>query len=103
LTSDFEECDVLPAIEHFKYSYTSEQIKEYLESKIKEFGLNRKIICAITDNKTNIKKAIKDLNTKNPVQEHNFEYIPENLSDAKDNEIEKPIIILRTIKDTKTC
>ncbi|CAG8833068.1 23601_t:CDS:1, partial [Gigaspora margarita] len=42
------------------------------------------------------------LKQKNPAQGHNLEYIPKSLSDTEDDEIEKPIIILHTIKDTKT-
>ncbi|KAF0379293.1 zinc finger bed domain-containing protein 4-like [Gigaspora margarita] len=44
------------------HANNGEQIKEYLEFKIEEFGLNKKIICAITDNRSNMKKAIKDMN-----------------------------------------
>jgi len=42
-----------------KYSHIGERIKEYLNKKIEEFGLTGKIVCAITDNRANMKKAIR--------------------------------------------
>ncbi len=42
-----------------EYLHTSEWIKEYLNEKIEEFELIKKIVCAIIDNRANMKKAIR--------------------------------------------
>ena len=59
LSSNFEIYDVILAVERMEYPHTGERIKEYLNNKIEEFGLTGKIVCAITDNEANMKKAIK--------------------------------------------
>ena len=59
LTSDFEVRDAILAVERMEYPHMGERIKEYLNEKIKEFGLAGKIFCAITDNGANMKKAIR--------------------------------------------
>ncbi len=59
LSFDFEIYDVILAIEKIEYPHTGEQIKEYLNEKIEEFGLTEKIVCVITNNEANMKKAIK--------------------------------------------
>ena len=59
LSSNFEIYDVILAVEKMEYPHTSERIKEYLNEKIKEFGLTGKIVCAVTDNGANMKKAIR--------------------------------------------
>ena len=59
LSSNFEIYDVILAVKRMEYPHTGERIKEYLNNKIEEFGLTGKIVCAITDNGANIKKAIK--------------------------------------------
>ena len=59
LSSDFEIYNVILAVEKMEYPHTGERIKEYLNEKIEEFGLTGKIICAITDNEANMKKAIR--------------------------------------------
>src|SRR6185437_238555 len=58
LTPDFEICDIILSVEKMEYPHTGERIKEYLDKKVKEFGLGTKIFCAITDNGANMKKAI---------------------------------------------
>src|SRR6266498_4855564 len=59
LFSDFEIYDVILAVEKMEYPHTSERIKEYLNKKIEEFELTGKIVCAITNNRANMKKAIR--------------------------------------------
>jgi hypothetical protein len=59
LSSNFEIYDVILAVERIEYPHTGERIKEYLNEKIEEFGLAGKIVCAITDNEVNMKKAIR--------------------------------------------
>ena len=59
LSSDFEIYDVILAVEKMEYPHTGKWIKEYLNEKIEEFGLTGKIVCAITDNRANMKKAIR--------------------------------------------
>ncbi len=46
-----------------EYLYIREQIKDYLNIKIKEFELSEKIVYAITNNGANMKKAIRLLNS----------------------------------------
>ena len=59
LSSDFEIYDIILVIEKIKYLYTGKQIKKYLNEKIEEFGLTEKIVCVITNNEANMKKAIR--------------------------------------------
>ncbi len=59
LTSDFKICNAILTVERMEYPHTDERIKEYLNEKIKEFGLVEKIFYAITDNGANMKKAIR--------------------------------------------
>ena len=59
LSFNFEIYNIILAIEKMKYSHIGERIKEYLNEKIEEFELTGKIIYAITNNRANIKKAIR--------------------------------------------
>nr|CAG8498820.1 15351_t:CDS:2 [Entrophospora candida] len=59
LTPDFELVDVLLAIEKMPYPHSNQTILEYLKNKINEFGLEGKLICGITDNGSNMKKAFE--------------------------------------------
>ncbi len=59
LSSNFEIYDIILVIEKIKYLYTGKQIKKYLNEKIEEFGLTEKIVYVITNNRANMKKAIR--------------------------------------------
>jgi hypothetical protein len=59
LSPDFEVYDAILAVEKIEYPHTGERIKEYLNAKVEEFELSGKIVCAITDNGKNMKKAIR--------------------------------------------
>lgn len=59
LTPNFEVRDVILTVEKMDYPHTGERIKECLDTKVKEFGLAGKIVCAVTDNGSNMKKAIR--------------------------------------------
>ncbi|CAJ0846413.1 5523_t:CDS:2 [Entrophospora sp. SA101] len=59
LTPDFELVDVLLAIEKMPYPHSNQTILEYLKNNINEFGLEGKLICGITDNGSNMKKAFE--------------------------------------------
>ena len=59
LSFNFKIYDIILVVKKMEYLHTSEWIKEYLNEKIEEFELTEKIVCAITNNGANMKKAIR--------------------------------------------
>nr|CAG8656639.1 5008_t:CDS:2 [Entrophospora candida] len=57
LSPKFEPIDILLAIERMPYPHTNEIILNYLKNLVEEFGLSNKIICGVTDNGSNMRKA----------------------------------------------
>lgn len=57
LSPKFEPIDILLAIERIQYPHTNEIILDYLKNLVEEFGLSDKIICGVTDNGSNMRKA----------------------------------------------
>ena len=60
LTDQMELKDILLCIEQIKYPHTSNNIRETIKVKLDEFNLTNKIITAITDNGSNMVKAIQE-------------------------------------------
>ena len=58
MSSDFKVYDCLLYMEHMQYPHLGENILTFLKKKVSEFGLNRKVTCVITDNESNIVRAI---------------------------------------------
>ena len=59
LSSDFKVYDCLLCMERMPYPHSGENISTFLQEKVKEFNLEGKITCVVTDNGSNMVKAIK--------------------------------------------
>ena len=59
LTDKMELRDILLCIEQIKYPHTGDHIRETIKIKLYEFNLIDKITAAITDNGSNMVKAIR--------------------------------------------
>ena len=62
LTQDMKLCDILLCVEQISYPHTGDHIRETIIDKLKKLGLEKKIIAAITDNGSNMVKAIREWN-----------------------------------------
>src|ERR1700722_7413377 len=60
LTQEMKLCDVLVCVEQISYPYTGKHIRNTIQSKLKVLGLEKKINIAITDNGSNMVKAIRE-------------------------------------------
>ncbi|CAG8817176.1 9924_t:CDS:2, partial [Cetraspora pellucida] len=61
ISQDFESKNILLSIAELPYPHEAFQILEYIKNLLQIWNLELKIIFFITDNRANIKKAIKDL------------------------------------------
>jgi hypothetical protein len=60
LTEQMELRDILLCVELIKYPHTGVHIRETIQNKLKEFNLINKITAAVTDNGSNMVKAIQE-------------------------------------------
>ena len=58
MSSDFKVYDCLLCMECMQYPHSGENILTFLKKKVSEFGLNGKVTCVITDNRSNMVHAI---------------------------------------------
>ena len=62
LTQKMKLCDILICVEQISYPHTGEHIRNTIQDKLKILGLEKKINIAITDNGSNMVKAIREWN-----------------------------------------
>jgi len=62
---NFKPYDILIAIESILYPHTAITISNYLEKYIEDYRLGNKVVCVVTDNGSNMKAAVNNLNKKN--------------------------------------
>lgn len=60
LTQEMKLCDILVCVEQISYPHTGEHIRRTIQDKLKVLGLEKKVIIAVTDNGSNMVKAIKE-------------------------------------------
>src|ERR1044071_3495034 len=60
LTQDMKLCDILVCVEQISYSHTGDNIHNTIQNKLKVLGLEKKVNIAITDNGSNMVKAIRE-------------------------------------------
>src|SRR5579859_4044389 len=60
LTDQMELKDILLCVELIKYPHTGNYIRETIKNKLREFNLINKITTVVTDNSSNIVKAIQE-------------------------------------------
>ncbi|CAB4406355.1 unnamed protein product [Rhizophagus irregularis] len=58
LSEDFQVYDCLLCMERMQYPHTGTNIVSFLKKKVAEFGLEGKITCVVTDNRSNMVNAI---------------------------------------------
>jgi hypothetical protein len=63
LTQEMKLCDILICVDQISYLHTREHIRKTIQDKLKVLGLEKKIIIAITDNGSNMVKAIEEWNS----------------------------------------
>jgi len=62
LTPEMKLCDILICVDPISYPHTGEHIRKAIQDKLKILGLEKKIIIAVTDNGSNMVKAIGEWN-----------------------------------------
>ncbi|CAB5208593.1 unnamed protein product [Rhizophagus irregularis] len=60
LTQEMKLCDILVCVEKISYSHTRTHIRETIQEKLKVLGLEKKVNVAVTDNGSNMVKAINE-------------------------------------------
>ncbi|CAG8627993.1 5248_t:CDS:2, partial [Cetraspora pellucida] len=60
LSNKFELNKILLCLESMLYPHTGRSIREFLISKVQEFNLQNKILCVVTDNGSNMIRAIRN-------------------------------------------
>src|SRR6266498_2331927 len=58
ISEDFKVYDCLLCMEHMSYLHTGTNIVSFFKKKVVEFGLEGKITCVVTDNRSNMVNAI---------------------------------------------
>src|ERR1044072_219622 len=62
LTQEMKLCDILVCVNPISYPHTGEHICKTIQDKLKVLGLEKKVIIAVTDNGSNMVKAIGEWN-----------------------------------------
>ena len=62
LTQKMKLCDILVCVDPISYPHTGEHIRKTIQDKLKVLGLEKKVIIAVTDNGSNMVKAIGEWN-----------------------------------------
>ena len=64
LNDKFEPYDILIGIESIAYPHTATVISNYLEKYIEDYCIINKVVCIVTDNRSNMKAAVNILSQK---------------------------------------
>src|SRR6266540_4883328 len=93
MSSDFKVYDCLLCMEHMQYPHLGENILTFLKKKVSEFGLNGKVTCIITNNRSNM---VRTINLWNDVE--HLPYAAYTLQLSINHAFQKSSIYIKRIK-----